>query len=117
MRKSEPAERVTRRVRAHRKRQREILKNQDDNAYIRGLRDHFKAHGLSHNEWAIASDVYHSIEVLNVRLPFEKFVEGVVGIEGEMPIKSIETSVLAVFGGEKILLMRPAKIPIPRRSK
>jgi hypothetical protein len=115
-RKPEPAERVTRRVRAFRKRQREGLKQQ--NAYIWGVRSYFQDYGLK-TEWALAGHVYESIEVLKVRISFEQFVEAVLGNKDKKikPIKSLEISTLVGSGGEKILLIRPVKIPARRRRK
>jgi hypothetical protein len=116
-RKPEPAERVTRRVRAFRKRQREALKQHGP--YLWGLRDYFRQHGLAADEWALAHDVYTHTEVLSLRISFERFIVAIRGdkTEGIPPVKNIELSTLVDAGGAKTLLIRPVKIPARRRRK
>jgi hypothetical protein len=116
-RKLEPAERVTRRVRAFRKRQREALKQHGP--YIWGLRDYFCARGLMTDQWALAKDVYEFIEVLSLRISFERFIVAIRGdkTEGIPPVKNIELSTLVDASGGKTFLIRPIKIPARRRRK
>jgi hypothetical protein len=109
-------EAVKYRVRLFRKRQREELKRQ--NTYTWGLRQYFRARGMT-SEWAVARDVYASIDVLNLRISFESFVTAIRGSKKDQikPVKSIELSELIAPNGESILLIRPVHIPTPRRRK
>jgi hypothetical protein len=118
LRKREPAERVTRRVRAFRKKRREELKKQ--NTYTWGLRDYFRKKGLTENDWAPARNVYKFIEVLSLRISFEAFMTGIRGDkkEGIPGVKSIEilTLVNPDVLTEKTFFLRPVRIPKSRRK-
>ena len=116
-RKPEPAERITRRVRAFRKRRLEALKQHGP--YLWGLRNYFREHGLAADEWALAHDVYAHTEVLSLRISFERFIVAIRGdkTEGIPPVKNIELSTLFDASGGKTLLIRPVKIPARRRKQ
>lgn len=112
----EPKERVARRVRALRKRQREELKRQ--NTYTWGLRQYFRARGIT-REWAVCRDVYASVDVLNLQISFESFVTAIRGSKKDdiKPVKSIELAELIAPNGESVLLVRPVHIPSQRQRK
>jgi hypothetical protein len=114
--KKESKEAIKYRVRLFRKREREALKK--SNAFIWGLKSYFRARDLT-NEWALARDVYKSTEVLSLQIPFESFMEGIVGNKKKSikPIRSIEVTTLIDSTGESIWLIRPQHVPTPRRKK
>jgi hypothetical protein len=116
LRKREPAERVTRRVRAFRKKRREELKKHD--TYIWGLKNYLRLHSLK-TGWVFAQDVYKFIEVLNLRITYEQFIEAIVGNrKKDIPgVKSIEVSTVVDSGSRKMFLIRPQHVPTPRRRK
>ena len=109
-------EAVKYRVRLFRKRQRAEIKRQ--NTYTWGLRQYFGARGMT-SEWALAKDVYTSIEVLSLQISFESFVTAIRGSKKDdiTPVKSIELSELIAPNGESVLLIRPVRIPTQRRRK
>jgi hypothetical protein len=113
-RPKEPKERVARRVREFRKRQRILLKQQ--NVFIWGLKNYFQERGLT-TEWALASSVYKSIEVVSLNITFEKFIQAIRGTKDIKPVKSIEVSTLMDAAGTRIFLIRPTHIPEKRRKK
>jgi hypothetical protein len=117
MRAKESAAPATHRVRLFRKRQREALKRH--NTYIWGLKKYFREHGIANNEWALAESVYDSIEVLNLVISFDDFITAIVGDKKkDLPgVKSIELSTLVGKTDSRLLLIRPAHIPTPRRRK
>src|ERR1700681_1492652 len=100
----EPRERVARRVRLFRKRQREAL--MVSNSFIFELKKYFRDRGLT-NEWVSAADVHSHTIVLGSFLTLDKFIESIKGSKFDetiKPVRHIETSVLWREDGEVLLI-------------